>query len=274
MFKFLNYIIPKFIKKRIHRLANRYLDYNKRHPSSKNQYCPVCKNYISHFNRLPDTYFENFDKYGFIHSIFLEETINVLNYSCPVCAASDRERLYSLFIEEKMDDVKKEVSLIDFAPPKSLSNFITRYSLIKYRTADLLRDDVDDQVDITNMAIYNNEQFDAFICSHILEHVDDDIKAIKELYRILKNDGWGILMAPVNLGLKDVYENKQIKSPEERWKHFGQHDHLRAYSKQGYLNRIKSVGFKVKEYDVRYFGETIFAKCGINKRSVLYIVNK
>jgi len=34
-----------------------------------------------------------------------------------------------------------------------------------------------------------DSQFDFIICSHVIEHIDDDKIAIKELYRILKKQG-------------------------------------------------------------------------------------
>ena len=68
-------------------------------------FCPVCSSAVSRFHRLSDFYHENLDKHGYIFSIFQSETLNYLNYSCPVCGASDRDRLYSRkkYLESKMN---------------------------------------------------------------------------------------------------------------------------------------------------------------------------
>ena len=55
-----------------------------------------------------------------------------------------------------------------------------------------------------------------FFCSHILEHVENDRKAMRELYRILKSNGVGIIMAPILLTLKEVYENPHITDENAR----------------------------------------------------------
>jgi len=86
------------------------------------------------------------------------------------------------------------------------------------------------------------------ICYHILEHIEDDIKAMKELNRILKPKGECIIQTPFKTG--EIYENEEVKTEEERLIHFGQKDHLRIYSVKGLMNRLESVGFqtKLKEY--------------------------
>ena len=102
---------------------------------------------------------------------------------------------------------------------------------------------VDDKVDISNMWLYDNNQFDFFICSHVLEHVPDDHKALSELHRILKPGGTGILMVPIILGLEEIDEDPFETDESERWRRFGQHDHVRVYSKEGFLKRARDAGF-------------------------------
>jgi len=133
---------------------------------------------------------------------------------------------------------------------------------------------VDDCIDIMDMAIYAEDSFDALICSHVLEHVRDDIRAMAELYRVLKPGGWGIIMVPIEVGLEGVYEDPTKVTEAERWKHFGQGDHLRIYSREGFLARLESVGFKVLALGAGYFGQRRFHRCGISATSILYISEK
>jgi len=125
-----------------------------------------------------------------------------------------------------------------------------------------------------NMPIYKDDSIDIFICSHVLEHVEDDRKAIAELYRILKPGGWGIVMVPIQLTLSEIHEDTSIKSENERCKYFGLESHVRIYSKQGFVRRLECSGFKVNQLGISYFGIEIFEKCGIHHRSVLYVVEK
>jgi len=84
------------------------------------------------------------------------------------------------------------------------------------------------------------------------------------------------LMAPINLGLEKSFEAEKDGqyTISERWKYFGQDDHERLYSKNDFIQRIKSVGFNLEELDKSYFGESVFKKYGISSGSVLYIGKK
>ena len=78
---------------------------------------------------------------------------------------------------------------------------------------------------------YSEGQFDVFICSHVLEHIPDDRKAMQELYRILKPRGYGIAMVPINLKVEMTLEDPSLQIPS-RWKYFAQDDHVRMYAKE------------------------------------------
>jgi len=101
------------------------------------------------------------------------------------------------------------------------------------------------KMDIHNIQFKDNT-FDVIFCNHVLEHVDNDLKAMSEIYRVLKKNGWAIIQSPQNWDLETTYENKSIIEPREREKHFGQADHLRIYGKD-YGKRLSSIGFTVEE---------------------------
>jgi len=262
---------PAFIKKYIKgQIKNYKARTNPNYPPK--YFCPICMQDILEFKGLDRSLFEKWFEVRAIFSISQLETINISKYSCPNCGANDRDRLYALYLK-KMLPKEDKIKLLDIAPTH-LQNYIKAFPNVIYRSMDLYKENVDDKLDITDMNIYKDEQFDVFICSHVLEHVNDDVKALKELFRILKKDGWGILMVPVHLDLNEIYENPTITDPDERWKHFGQNDHVRMYSKEGFIERVKSVGFNISQYNIEYFGEDVFEKNGIHKYSVLYIVTK
>ena len=86
------------------------------------------------------------------------------------------------------------------------------------------------------------------IANHVLEHVEDDRKCMRELYRVLTPGGWAILQVPIDYSLERTYEDASIVAPEEREKHFRQKDHLRLYGRD-YPQRLAEAGFEVKEDD-------------------------
>ena len=115
---------------------------------------------------------------------------------------------------------------------------------------------------------------DFFICSHVLEHVRDDIQAMRELKRILRPDGKGILVVPIDLDADSFDEDPDCEDIGERWRRFGQDDHVRRYTRETYLERLCSVGFHVTEIQKDYFGERSMRENDLLDTSTVYIVSK
>ncbi len=103
-----------------------------------------------------------------------------------ICGASDRDRLYALYFKQKFEkiDTTRKYTFIDFAPCV-VSKAIKKYPFLVYWSSDLLADNVDVKADLMEPP-YRDNSVDIFLCSHILEHVEDDRKAMAELYRILQ----------------------------------------------------------------------------------------
>lgn len=215
-------------------------------------------------------------KYGYPFTFDDLETMNANQYVCPSCGASDRCRLYALYITEVLsqDILPNVFSLLDIAPSEPLRKFLLKSPNIKYQSTDRYMEGVDFAVDISNMDIIPSGTYDMFICSHVLEHVDDDRKALRELFRILKPGGFGILMVPIILKIDEIDEDPSITDVETRWRRFGQYDHVRLYSKNGFIQRLQEAGFALREYGIEHFGRDVFIECGISLKSVLYIGRK
>jgi ubiquinone/menaquinone biosynthesis C-methylase UbiE len=115
----------------------------------------------------------------------------------------------------------------------------------KYVTGDIESPLAKVKLDIHEIP-FEDHSFDLVFCNHVLEHVRDDHQAMKEMYRILKPGGWGILMIPHFFPLPErTYEDPTITEPKEREKAFGQDDHLRLYGKD-YPLRLEKAGFQVE----------------------------
>jgi hypothetical protein len=238
--------------------------------------CPVCQKQVHKFLPLSPFYTENLEKYGFPYKQDEGETINPEQYSCPNCGAVDRDRLYACYLEERLSQHKTDSQflLLDVAPSLPLSRFIKKLSNVTHHTADMSMEGMTYSIDITDMPEIASNLYDVLICSHVLEHVNDDKKALSELYRVLKPEGWGIIMVPIILTLDQIDEDPQITDEAERWRRFGQFDHVRLYNKSGFVERMEAVGFSVKQLGINHFGESQFRQYGISKTSVLYVVEK
>jgi len=237
--------------------------------------CSVCRSRVNGFEPLPPDVITH----GFSYTTDEAETCNATSYSCPRCGATDRDRLYALYIRDyfarlPLGDTTK---ILDFAPTPWLSSFIVKLTerlpqSFSYRTADLFMEGVDYRVDIMDLKAFEDSSFDFFICSHVLEHVSDDRKALVELCRILKPRGQGILVVPIFLTAREIDEDPSLTDTAERWRRFGQDDHVRLYSKEGFLTRVRMAGFKVQQFNREHFGTDTFRRYGITEQSVLYIV--
>lgn len=238
--------------------------------------CPVCGAHLSRFKPIFKSFPRKLEASGFVYPLASFETLNLAAYSCPACDASDRERLYALYLRERLAtlDPGRRYRFIDFAPSLALSRLLRTMERLEYRTADYFRPNVDDRVDISNMPLYADNSVDAFLCSHILEHVPADRAAMRELFRVLKPGGFGIVMVPLVVGVTQTHEDSAINTPALRWRHYAQDDHLRLYGTHDFVARLTAAGFAVRALDRAHFGADTFARAGIADNSVLYVVEK
>ncbi len=111
-----------------------------------------------------------------------------------------------------------------------------------YLTADLNGKGVDIAMDITAIQ-YADNTFDIIYCSHVLEHVPDDRLAMREFRRVLKPDGWAVILVPITTD--KTHEDPSVTDPAERLRRFGQEDHVREYGPD-YVDRLREAGFRVE----------------------------
>ena len=233
--------------------------------------CTLCNSDNPNFTSLQWLQ-DKLTSFGFPYPIKNFETLSYRHYACSSCGSSDRERLYKLYIDKYIKD--KKIKLVDFAPSVPLQKYLKSKKNINYRSADLMMVGVDDKVDITDMKKYKDNTFDFFVCSHIMEHVSDDSKAMRELFRILKPGGEGILMTPI-MDRKGVFDaDTSVTDIPERWRRFAQDDHVRLYEKDIFMKRVRDSGFKIEQHDFRSLGLVSILRNGIRLKSRLYIVKK
>lgn len=145
---------------------------------------------------------------------------------------------------------------------------------LEYITADIESPLAKLKMDIHDIPLENNS-IDVIFCNHVLEHVDDDIKALSEMQRVLRPGGWAILQVPFFYPLpKETFEDKSITEPKEREKAFGQDDHVRMYG-EDYGERLASTGLKVHEEKfVIDMPTDKISRFALPKNEVIYKVEK
>ena len=245
-------------------------------------YCPVCDSNFSRFISIPevtksDLFLTDILVNGHRNSITNYETFNFQTFFCPICGAQDKVRMMAFFIKNflnKSNNGQTKIKLLHFTPEAGLYDFLSKINNIEYYTSDLERTDVDFNFDLHNCTEIENNSFDLIICSHVLEHVENDKRCMSEIKRMLKQNGIALLMVPIMLTIDKDYENDAITIPEQRLLHFGQEDHVRLYSKFGFVQKLQEVGFKVNELSFDYFGKEFLKKAGLDSKNVLYVVEK
>lgn len=243
-------LIPNRIKKIIRNIVL----------SGNNVTCPICeKNFIT------------FLPFG------AEGVKSRMNAMCPNCFSLERTRVFWLILK-KNDFFSSKKSILHVAPEKMLFEKFNSYSKLDYKAIDKFeagytRPKGTISMDVTDLKFTDN-WFDFILCSHVLEHVIDDIKAMSEMYRVMKKGGWGIIQVPLDFSKKETFEDFNITSSEDRIKAFGQHDHVRIYGVD-YLSKLEKTGFEVTAYEVsEHFDENTISRFGLNCSEKIIIVIK
>lgn len=185
----------------------------------RNYQCPICQKKLRAFIQL--------------------KTADKL---CPNCGSLDRHRRLWTLLQPLLQN---GIKVLDFSPPRCLYKKLKSLSQIEYTSTDFADEfPAEKKLDITQLDL-TNESYDLIICYHVLEHVEKDVQAMHELFRVLKPNGFCFIQTPFKEG--NSYENFSIKDPIERKKHFGQEDHVRIYSIEDLTQRLQSVGFLVEQ---------------------------
>jgi SAM-dependent methyltransferase len=196
------------------------------------------------------------------------------NGGCFKCSSTDRERLIYVHLtkEFKISD-KPNVNVLHLAPEKNLSNFLQTIPLEKYICGDLFTEGYAYPDYVENMNVLNipfaDEKFDLIICNHLLEHVEEDLLAMRELFRVLKKGGQAVLQVPISYHIDKTYEDFTLKTNEEREDAFGQFNHVRIYGAD-YVDRLESVGFTVNKINI----SKKYERYGLNPEEDIFIASK
>lgn len=205
----------------LHRAGFTYaLPLRRRLSAGSEFYCPVCESHIRKF--MPSGVYPN--------------------SWCPVCYSSPRHRIVWLFIQSRTNLCEPSPKrMLHIAPELILEQRFKQLAHLDYLSGDLYHPRAMVTMDITDIH-YPENSFDAIYCSHVLEHVPEDRKAMREFHRVLRPGGWAILMVP--LAAEPTDEDLSVTDPKERARRFGRHDHVRLYGPD-FADRLREAGFEV-----------------------------
>ncbi|MDX1463514.1 MAG: methyltransferase domain-containing protein [Marinirhabdus sp.] len=169
------------------------------------------------------------------------------NVLAPGTLSLERHRLFWLYLTNETDFFSAQLNVLHFAPEQAFLKRFKKLENITYTTTDLNSPIADVKADICDLPFEDNT-YDFIICNHVLEHIPDDTKAMRELYRVLAPGGTAILQVPYDRDRQHTFEDPSITDPKERAAIFGQYDHVRIYG-MDYFDKLRTVGFKVDAVD-------------------------
>jgi SAM-dependent methyltransferase len=198
------------------------------------------------------------------------------NAWCPQCESLERHRLLWMYFENKTSLYTEPLKVLHVAPETVFFNKLKNQTNIDYFPVDIyphLYPKGTTYLDILDHEIPDNS-FDVIICNHVFQYIEDDKKAIKNIYKLMKPGGWGIMQVPINTSRKTTYEDSSITDPLEREKAFGLKEHVRYYS-YDYADKLRNAGFNVNvdDYSADFSNEEIH-KYGFWKGDSIYYCTK
>ena len=196
------------------------------------------------------------------------------NVLCPYDLTLERHRLMWLYLKNESNFfTEQNLDVLHIAPEQCFYGKFKAQKNLNYLTGDLVSPLADIHFDLHQIPLEDN-RFDVVFCNHVMEHVDDPIQCMSELFRVMKPGGWAIMQVPQDMSRATTYEDKSIIDPAEREKHFWQKDHVRLFGRD-YPQWLEKAGFVVEVYDVqKNFDKQTIDRFRLMKDELLYIARK
>ena len=195
------------------------------------------------------------------------------NAIAPDSLSLERHRLMWLFLKNKTNFFTDNLKFLHIAPEYCFIKIFKGMKNLDYLTADLISPWADVKMDVHNIPFEENT-FDVVICNHVLEHVDDADKVMKEFYRVMKPGGWGIFQVPIDYNNSVTIEDRSVTDPRERERLYWQSDHLRLFGRD-YGDKLTAAGFKVTESNfINEIDPKLVERYALDKNEIVYYCQK
>lgn len=192
---------------------------------------------------------------------------------CPRCNALGRHRVDWLYLTDHTDILQRPTRLLHIAPEVCLETPLRRMPHIDYLSADYDSALAMEKLDVRNIH-HGDESFDAVICNHVLQLVDDDRTAMRELSRIIRPGGWALIQSSVDEQRADTIEKSIVANPEDG---SGRYEEVfqRIYGRADYVDRLEQAGFTVTISD--FAGKlqpAVQQRLGLDLDEIVYLSRK
>ena len=195
------------------------------------------------------------------------------NAIAPDSLSLERHRLMWLFLKNKTNFFTDNLKFLHIAPEYCFIKIFKGMKNLDYLTADLISPWADVKMDVHDIPFEGNT-FDVVICNHVLEHVDDADKVMKEFYRVMKSGGWGIFQVPIDYNNSVTIEDRSVTDPRERERLYWQSDHLRLFGRD-YGDKLSAAGFKVTESNfINEIDPKLVERYALDKNEIVYYCQK
>lgn len=165
-----------------------------------------------------------------------------LDSNCPRCSCIPRYRSLAAILDTCTDFFTPDMAVIEAAPVRTFQAYcLWRKQGKNYLSFDRQVKLAMKKGDLTAMYFENNS-CDYFLCFHVSEHVQDDVAAVREIFRVLRPGGQAVLQVPIDYSLADTLEYGR-PNPRET-------GHVRRYSETGFVRRLTGEGFQVSTASV------------------------
>mgnify|MGYP005848084961 CR=1 FL=1 len=205
-----------------------------------------------------------------------DRTFNLFLYSpymtgmCPYCLSVERYRLLCRYLRDETDFGSRACRVLDVAPMWCFQEFCRSYSTIEYLSIDIASPMAMRHMDLCDLPL-EDDRFDWIFCYHVLEHIDDDRKALSELFRVLAPGGRAVIQVPIHRETT-VERHELSKQEQEEILKFA--DHRRAYGRD-FRDLLERAGFTVEVVGfVRQFTEKEINRFGLDPTEDLYVCTK
>lgn len=164
---------------------------------------------------------------------------------CPRCNSKARHRRDWLFLRDRTPFFKAKLTVLEIAPWWSYGRRFSKAENLRYFAIDLnpAAPFVTVAGDVTSIPAPTC-YFDVVVCIHVLEHVEDDRKAMAEIFRVLKPGGWALITVPLLLD-EPTREDPSVTTPADRQRLFGEKGHVRYYGRD-IEERLAAAGLEVE----------------------------
>ncbi len=175
------------------------------------------------------------------------------DFLCPICRSKPPHRLSALLLEQHSEWFRYGGLVVHVAPEDELMKQLSakaRVAGMTYRSGGITGQG-EFYLDLLNLP-FEAKSVDLLFCCHVLNMVQDDLAAMKEVFRVLKDDGVALLQVPA------FYEGPgslESSSPEESLLLFNDSLMSRRYSDCDYVARLESVGFCVQHLRAKDFSD-------------------